>query len=92
MGGGQGDFWRYGKNFLGSAGMPFMNLKTASKNLQQVSLFHTTNQAIEDWICDKYIKALANKLVITKRNFGLIISFTYAKQLLEQIQSLVTCL
>ena len=62
MGGGEGDFWGYGKSFLGSAGMLFMNLKIASKNLQQVSLFHTTNQAIEDWICDKYIKALANKL------------------------------
>ena len=35
---------------------------------------------------------MANKLVITKKTFGHIIGFIRAKQLLEAMRSLVTCL
>ena len=40
---------------------------------------------MEDWFWDKYTKVIANRLVITMKNFGDIISFVCGKQRLEQM-------
>lgn len=48
-------------------------------------------QVIKDWIWDKYAKGRGNKLITTIKAFGYIVSFICAKQLLEPMQSLVTC-
>ena len=47
--------------------------------------------AIDDWAWDKFTTVMANRLVITMKNLGHVISFVCAKQQVEPMRSLVTC-
>ena len=49
-------------------------------------------QDIEDWGWDRNTKVMANGLVSTMKDFGHIISFVCAKQLLEPMRPVVTSL